>query len=155
MSRDRVIGKDNLLPWHLSEDLKRFKQITMGHTIIMGRKTFDSIGKPLPGRQNFVLTRNSLLPHGGEGQDEGVRFFHSIDQALRAVKTEKAFVIGGADLYRQTIDRVDGIYMTLVKGDYTGDAFYPEIPKTFQETGRDPSADPALEFIFYEPGKKG
>src|SRR3989338_10183108 len=123
MASNRVIGKDNRLPWHFSEDLKRFKKLTMGSTLIMGRKTFESIGaKPLPERENFILSRSA-----SENQnEEHLKFFGSHEDALKAVRTEKAFIIGGAEIFRQTIDSADGIYLTLVKAHYEGDAFYPE-----------------------------
>jgi dihydrofolate reductase len=149
-SQRGVIGKGNQLPWHFSSDLKRFKEITLGNTIVMGRKTFESIGKPLPGRENFVLSREKK---SGEG---GVRWFQSFDAARRAVKTEKVFIIGGADLFQQTIDHVDGIYFTSVAGEYEGDTFYPEIPGSFKAVSRERATEePKLEFIFYDRQEKG
>ena len=168
MAENRVIGKDGKLPWHFSEDLKRFKRLTMGSTIIMGRKTFESIGsKPLPGRENFVVSRSKPIralnttvtarseafPHPSlraEGE-EHVHFFESIEEAIKAVRTDKVFIIGGAEIFRQTIDLVDGIYLTLVKAHYDGDAFYPEIPKRFREKERTAAPEnPKLEYLTYE-----
>ena len=144
----RVIGKNNQLPWHFSADLKRFKHLTMGHTLLMGRKTFESIGGPLPGRQNFVLSK-----HKKETQDN-LRYFDSIEKALRNVTTEKTFIIGGADIFKQTIDQADGIYLTQVNGRYEGDAYYPQIPDDFVEISRQCCAEePKLEFIYYEKRK--
>lgn len=128
MARNRIIGKQNKLPWHFPADLKRFKNLTMGQTIIMGRKTFESIGKPLPGRENFVLTRHL----SGKEEQEHLLFFDNIDHAFRSVQTEKGFVIGGADLYSQTLSRVNGIYLTKIDAEYEGDAYYPVIPNHFE-----------------------
>ena len=146
MARNRVIGKNNKLPWHFSSDLKHFKELTTGSTVIMGRKTFESIGKPLPNRENFVLSRTqsgSPAPH--------LYFFNSIETALKNVQTENAFIIGGADLYGQTIDLVDGIYLTRIDADYDGDAHYPEIPECFDEVEIEKiQDDPKIEVVFYE-----
>jgi dihydrofolate reductase len=145
MAQNRVIGKDNKLPWHFSADLKYFKQLTTGSTVIMGRKTFESIGKALPNRQNFVVSKTKT------GQSADLCFFPSIEEAIRSVKTEKAFIIGGANLYAQTIGLVDGIYLTLIHADYDGDAFYPELPGEFSEKSRSQLQDtPAIEVVCYE-----
>ena len=145
MARRRIIGKDNKLPWHFSCDLKYFKQLTSGSTVIMGRKTFESIGKPLPERQNFVLSRDGKVLH------EGVRCFSSFGEAVKNVATPNAFIIGGGDLYRQTMDKVDGIYLTCIDEDYEGDTYYPEIPTAFREVNRQRlQDDPKIEVVFYE-----
>jgi dihydrofolate reductase len=145
MAHNRVIGKDNKLPWHFSEDLKHFKQLTTGSTVIMGRKTFESIGKPLPNRQNFVVSRTKTEP------SENPRFFGSIQEAVKSVKTEKAFIIGGANLYAQTLELADGIYLTTIDADFDGDAFYPELPGCFKEKNRQKLQDqPGIEVVFYE-----
>ena len=124
----RVIGKNNQLPWpKFSEDLKFFKETTTGSTVIMGRKTFESIGRPLPNRKNFVLSRSEKFK-----VPEGVKVFHSIEEALANIETEKAFIIGGADLYKQTIGQVEGIYQTRIEKEYAGDATYPAIPDNFK-----------------------
>jgi dihydrofolate reductase len=146
VARNRVIGKNNKLPWHFSSDLKHFKALTTGSTVIMGRKTFESIGKPLPNRENFVLSRTrsgSPAPH--------LYFFNSIETALKNVKTENAFIIGGAELYNQTMDKVNGIYLTRIDADYEGDAFYPEIPEGFDEIEIENLQDnPKIEVVLYE-----
>jgi dihydrofolate reductase len=144
MAENRVIGANGRLPWHFSSDLKFFKQTTMGNTIIMGRKTFDSIGKPLPGRENFVLSRSPQ-------KIEGVTSFASINEALGTVKTEKAFIIGGAEIFKQTMSQIDGIYLTQIHGKFEGDVYYPEIPKEFKEKSRATlQENPKIEVIFYE-----
>lgn len=120
-----VIGRDNKLPWHLSTDLKRFKTLTSGHTVIMGRKTFDEIGrKPLPNRTNIVVSRGTapaILP-------VDVLFVASIDEALLKIphSDEEAFIIGGAEIVRQTMTRADRMYITQVHADVPGDTFMPE-----------------------------
>lgn len=122
MSKNRVIGKDNKIPWHIVEDLKRFKKITMGHPIIMGRKTFESIGRPLPGRENIVITRNP------DFKAEGVTVVHSLDQALNGRSTnEELFIIGGAEIYKSVLPQVDKLYITRIEKEFEGDAFFPEL----------------------------
>ena len=121
-SRNNVIGKDNQLIWRLSADLKRFKALTTGHTIIMGRKTFDSIGKPLPNRTSVIITRQE-----GYKQD-GCIVVHSLEEALEAVKDqEKVFIIGGGTIYKEAIDKADELYLTLVHHEFEGDTYFPEI----------------------------
>lgn len=145
MSEGRVIGKDNHLPWHFSADLKNFKQLTMGHTVLMGRKTFESIGKPLPGRENFVLT------HSPKEEGERLHFFHSLEEALSHVKTEKAFIIGGGRLFQQTMNRIDGIFLTRIHAAYEGDTFYPPTPDFFKEKEKKLlQENPKIEFIYLE-----
>lgn len=168
MSRNRVIGKNNKLPWHFPEDLKHFKQLTTGSTVIMGRKTFDSIGRALPNRANFILSRQlltsgrpaELLPSFSaetvksmlEDRSGNVRFFETLEAALEEVKTPEAYIIGGAELYRETLGAVQGLYVTRIDADYEGDAFYPEIPADFEEVEIQNlrEANPRIDAIFYE-----
>lgn len=122
MSNNRVIGLGNDLPWRLPNDLKFFKRTTLNKTILMGRKTFDSIGKPLPKRRNIVLTRQADLVI------EGCEVVTSIEQAYELCKDEaELMIIGGANLYEQTLEDVGRIYLTLVDCELEGDAFYPKI----------------------------
>lgn len=117
LSRNRVIGKDGKLPWHISEDLKRFKRLTTGHTVLMGRKTFESLGKPLPHRRNVVLTSHTL---------PDVETYPTLAQALQALeKEEKVFVIGGGEIFAQLIDHADELHLTLVDQEVEGDTFFP------------------------------
>lgn len=116
------IGKNNKLPWHLSEDLKRFKQITSGHTVIMGRKTFESIGKPLPNRFNIVIS-SRLQNLDGEIKD--LIFVSSLDEALEKAKGE-VFIIGGGQVYADAITKADKLYLTKVSGDFNCDTFFPD-----------------------------
>lgn len=142
----RVIGKANQLPWHFPKDLQHFKGTTFGQTVIMGLKTFESLGcKALPGRENIVLDRSGQNPYPGQ------TYYTTLDDALKNIKTRDAFIIGGAELYRTTIDRVDGIYLTRIYADYEGDVLYPEIPPEFTERKRYKlQDDPVLEVIYYE-----
>ena len=153
VAKNRVIGKNGKLPWHFPADLKHFKELTWGSTVVMGRKTFESLGKPLPGRENFVLSRSGPSTAGEARRDAPatVRFFGSIPEALASVKTPKGYIIGGAEIFRQTLDQVDGLYLTRIDADYEGDAFYPEIPTFFKERKRTLLQEcPRLEVIYYE-----
>ena len=118
MSKNRVIGKDNVMPWHLSDDLKNFKKITMGKTIIMGRRTYDSIGKALPGRKNVILSRNL--------KDKDILVFDNLENALVDVgNEEEIFIIGGQDIYSQTINKANKLYLTTINDEIEGDKFFP------------------------------
>jgi len=132
MAANRVIGNNNQLPWHLPADLKHFKQTTMGKPILMGRKTWESIGRALPGRTNIVITRdeNYAAP--------GCVVVHSIEAAMQAAQQQdEVMVIGGAEFYRQVLPRADTIYLTRIHQDFEGDAFFPELDETgWQEVAR-------------------
>ena len=145
MSSNRVIGVNNTLPWHLSEDLKHFKSLTTGHTIIMGRKTYESIGRPLPNRRNIVISRNSNTSY------EGVEVVHSLEDAFSISTNDKeVFVIGGSNIYEQALSFVDKLYITEIKKSFLGDAFFPEINKQIWiEYSRDDHVtNDGLEFSF-------
>ena len=119
-----VIGRGGQLPWHLSDDLRRFKQLTMGHTIVMGRRTWESIGRPLPGRRTVVVSRQ----RGYRIDAEGVHVATSLDDALlwaEAAGEEEAFVVGGAELYREALSRADRLYVTRVHAEVEGDTSFP------------------------------
>jgi dihydrofolate reductase len=133
MARNRTIGVNNTLPWRCPEDLKHFKTLTMGHHMIMGRKTFDSIGKPLPGRTTVIVTRNTDL------RIEGCLIAHSLKEAIAVcVGDEEIFIVGGAELYRQAISLVDTLYITEIQQDIEGDAHFPEFDKSaWLETSRE------------------
>ncbi len=139
MANNRAIGKDNQLLWHLPEDLKYFKRVTMGKPMIMGRKTFESIGRPLPGRLNIVVTRQQ------DWQHEGVKVVHSVEDAKKLAEAQayidgvdEIMLIGGAELYSTSIDHADKLYVTHVDADLEGDAFFPTIDEDkWQEIARE------------------
>jgi len=120
MSKNRVIGNNNELIWKLSSDLKRFKELTTGHPIVMGRKTYESIGRPLPNRRNIIITRNT------EYSVEGCEVVSSLEEAL-LLTNNNCFIIGGGEIYKQSMDIADKIYLTLVHKDFEGDTNFPEI----------------------------
>lgn len=120
MDRNRLIGSDNGLPWHLPADFKHFKEVTLGKPVIMGRRTFKSIGRPLPGRKNIVISRSGF-------ESEGVISVASIDAALLEVSgAEEVMIIGGANIYGQMIDQAHRMYLTHVEASCSGDAWFPE-----------------------------
>lgn len=121
MDRNRAIGLNNRLPWHLPGDLKFFKTVTMGHPILMGRKTYDSIGKPLPGRRNVILTQNT------EFRAEGCEVIHSVQEAVEAFQGQELFVIGGAEIFRLFAKEVDRMYITFIEHEFEADTFISEL----------------------------
>lgn len=140
-----VIGHNNALIWHISADLKHFKQLTTGHTIIMGRKTFESIGRALPNRRNVVITRNK------DYQADGCEIAESIEEALKMVVTEdEVFIIGGGSIYRESWERADRLYLTLVHTEVEGDTFIPAIDSDKWEVicRQDFKADEKNEFDY-------
>ncbi len=132
MAKNRAIGVDGTLPWHLSSDLKNFKRITMGKPIVMGRKTYESIGRPLPGRENIILTRDKdfLQP--------GCSVLHDVDSLLEHCKgQEEVMITGGSEIYQLLLDRTTRIYLTEVDVNVDGDTFFPEYnPACWQEISR-------------------
>ena len=149
VAKNGVIGKDNQLLWRLPDDLKRFKQLTLGHPMIMGRKTFESIGKPLPGRTSIVITNQK------DFSVEGIIVAHSLDEALniaRGLEEKEAFIIGGGEIYKQALPLTDHLYVTEVDLVIDGDTFF-EIanPAAWKETERiihEPDERHALKFEF-------
>jgi dihydrofolate reductase len=132
IAKNNAIGKDNKLLWYLPNDLKHFKDVTSGHTVIMGRKTFDSVGKPLPRRRNIVVTRQDI-------SIEGCEVVKSIEAALTlCAGDDEVFIIGGAEIYRQSIHLTDRIYLTQIDQDFDGDTFFPELNTAeWKETKRE------------------
>lgn len=155
MAQNNCIGKDNRMPWHIPDDLKRFKALTSGHPVIMGRKTFESIlgylGKPLPERTNIVISRARL------NDPKGAIVLSNLDEAIKTAKAhaqkdgkEEIFIIGGAQIYNQAIDLADILHLTQVHKDVDGDAFFPQFDQNnWQEAGRTdhPDHDPPYSFI--------
>jgi dihydrofolate reductase len=146
MSRNRCIGKDNALPWHISEDLKRFKRLTKGHAVIMGRKTHESIGRPLPGRRNIVVSRSGA-------HFDGCEVVASVPEALELAWQEDPapFVIGGASIYEAALPEVTRIHLTEVGRDVEGDTFLPALPDgQWIETGAEPAETEGVRFVTLE-----
>jgi dihydrofolate reductase len=123
VAANRTIGKDGQLPWHLPADLRHFRRLTWGHPVIMGRRTFESMGKPLPGRANIVVTR-------GEFHHPGVQVARSVEEALQlAADDGEVFVAGGAEVYRAALPLADRLYLTEIDRDFAGDTFFPDFDK--------------------------
>jgi len=149
MARNRVIGIANRLPWHLPEDLQHFKRLTMGHHILMGRKTYASIGRPLPGRTTVILTRQPGF------RVEGCLSAGSLAEAVAMCGDDpEVFVVGGAELYAQALPLAERLYLTEIEADYAGDAYFPEVDREqWRETGRQQQASAgglAYAYVTYE-----
>lgn len=125
MSLNRVIGRGNQIPWHLPEDFKWFKRMTTGHVVVMGRKTFESIGKPLPNRDTIVVSRSGF-------SHPGVRTVTSLEEIDPAKEAREVFICGGAQIYDQALGKCSDLYLTLVKREVEGDAFFPMFENWFQ-----------------------
>lgn len=144
MSKNRVIGDSNTLIWHLPEDLKRFRQLTTGNTIVMGRKTYESIGKPLPNRRSIIITRDP------DYSAEGCEVVNSLEEAL-LLSNNDCFIIGGGEIYRQVIDIADRIYLTVINKEFEGDTSFPELKDWVEISYEDFSNDDfEYSFIQYE-----
>lgn len=148
-AENNVIGINNTLPWHLKDDLQNFKKITMGHHILMGRKTFESIGKPLPGRMSLVIS-NTPKPN-----QENVFWFNSIFRAIKQAERNgetELFIIGGEKIFKYALSLVDRIYLTEVKGDIKGDVYFPQLSlknwKKVSEQSFSKNADNDHDFTF-------
>ena len=150
VAHNNVIGIAGKMPWHLPAELAYFKRITMGHSIVMGRKTFDSIGRPLPGRRNIVVTANSAW------RRDGVEVAGNIKAALSMIEGSSAFVIGGATLYEAALPVADRVYLTAIDATVEGDTFFPELaPENWREVSRercerDDKNAYAVEFVVFE-----
>ena len=152
VAENGVIGRGNRLPWHLPEDLRYFKRVTMGKPVVMGRKTYQSIGRPLPGRPNIVVTRDAGFAA------EGVHLAGSLDQALDLARSlasgGEMIVIGGAELFNAVLPSADRLYLTEVHRAYEGDVFFPQLdPAVWREASReDHPGDPSYSFVVLEKG---
>jgi dihydrofolate reductase len=151
LAANRAIGKNNTLPWHLPADLKRFKALTLGHPVLMGRKTYESIGKPLPRRRNLVITRNR------DYRAPGCEVVHSLDTALAACSgADVIFIIGGAELYRQALPRAQRLEFTEIHAEFDGDTYFPQFASDeWRETARECHGTEAgaplrYDFVRYE-----
>ncbi len=147
IGKNNELGKNNTLLWHLPADMKHFKEITSLHTVIMGRKTFESIGKPLPNRRNIVITRDKNY------QADGVEITHSFEEALSLVKNkdEEVFIVGGAEIYKQALEFANKLYITHIEAkDKNADVFFPEIiPIVFGEVSREEHAPDEKNLLPY------
>lgn len=150
LAKNRVIGIHNTLPWRLPEELKHFQALTMGHHILMGRKTFESIGRPLPGRTTVIISRAAY------SAPAGCLVANSIPEALAACAGDpEVFFIGGAQLYEQALPLADRLYLTEIHAEFTGDAWFPQFERTdWEEFSRDPRYDEAsalsYDFVVYQ-----
>jgi dihydrofolate reductase len=154
LARNRAIGRGNAMPWRLPEDLKRFRRLTMGHAVIMGRKTFESIGVPLSGRNNIVITRSS------DWSAPGCAVVHSLEGALAAARgVEEAFVIGGAQIYALALSFARRLYLTEIERDFEGDAFFPEFERSrWREVSRErrsSGGEGSFDYAFVEYERSG
>jgi len=148
VAKNNTIGKDNDLPWHLPEDLKRFKRLTVNNTVLMGRKTFESIfdrlGKALPKRTSLIITRNTNY-----SVPEGCFVYNSIEEAIQKHKYESVYIIGGASIYEQSMDLANELEITHLDDEYAGDTFFPEIdPETWEVTKKEPHE--GYRFVTYK-----
>lgn len=145
VAENRAIGKDNQLLWRIPEDMKYFRETTAGHAVIMGQKTYESLGRPLPNRTNIIVTFDR------EFQADGCIILYDLDQAFEYAKNqgeEEVFVIGGGSIYKQTLDRADRLYITIVKGEFEGDVFFPEYDQFSKVISRRDSKDENYEYSF-------
>lgn len=132
VARNGVIGREGDLPWHLPEDMRRFKELTMGGTLVMGRRTYESIGRPLPGRRTVVVTRQA------DWSAEGVETAGSLEEAIEKAGDGQVFVVGGAEVYRRALDVADAMVLTEVDAEPEGDVYFPDIPANWRMTRREP-----------------
>ena len=142
----RAIGKDNRLLWNIPEDLKHFKELTTGHTVIMGENTYHSIGRPLPNRTNIVVTLDQAL------ELSGCQVVHSLDEALeqaREHEQDEIFVMGGASIYRQFLPMIDRLYLTLVKGEHEADTFFPDYSEFTRVLSKEKHDNGEYQFTFF------
>jgi len=142
IARNRVIGRHGNLPWHIPEDLKRFKRLTSGHPVLMGRKTYESLGRPLRDRRNVVLSSHAI---------DGIETYPSIENALTALGEEElVFVIGGGQIYAQLLPKADILYLTIIDQEFEGDAFFPAYEHLIGTMYREAHAEPHEGFRFVD-----
>lgn len=147
ISENRVIGKDNALLWHISEDLKRFKELTKGHPVIMGRKTYESIGRLLPNRKNIIITRDV------DYKLEGAVIVNSLEEALRqaqSISTDEIFIIGGGQIFEQAIQIADKLYLTIVHTTIEGDTFFPDYSQFSKVISKKDSSNEEFSYTFLD-----
>jgi len=147
---NRELGKENKLLWHIKEDFLHFKTLTRNHPVIMGRKTFASIGKPLPDRTNIIVTSDMNF------HAEGCAIMHSLDDAITHAQklSDEIFIIGGASIYEQAIKKADKLYLTLVHSTFDADTFFPDYKNNFVETKKEEKKDENFAYTFVELQRK-
>ncbi len=151
MSRNRVIGRDNALPWHISADLKHFKRTTLGKPVVMGRKTFESIGRPLPGRTNIVVTRQKdYCPDGVRVATSTASALALADEVAAADGADEVMVIGGEQLYRSLLPHAERLYLTEVDAEVEGDAFFPDLDARWEVASEESGEEDDWRFRFVE-----
>ena len=149
MAENRTIGQNNAIPWQLPADLTRFKALTMGHPVIMGRKTYESIGRPLPGRKTIIVTRQP------DYRAKGCLVTLDLQSALDLAEgTDEVFICGGGELYRQALPLANRVYLTVVHKEFDGDTFFPELSPEFDEVARETLSVSPLPCTFIEYRKK-
>lgn len=149
ISENRVIGNNNKLLWHIPEDFARFKKITSNHPVIMGRKTFESIGKPLSNRTNIIIT------HDENYKTEGCLVVHSLEEAIKKAVGKKIFIIGGGQIYQQAISLADKLYLTVIKKNFTGDTYFPDYSRFKKVIYKRDGKSGDLEYTFLELFRDG
>ncbi len=145
ISENRVLGNKGKIPWHIPEDMKRFRRVTRGHPVIMGRKTYESIGKPLSDRLNIIVTRQE------EYHPAGVEIMPDVNKAIdyaQMHEDEEVFIIGGGQVYAAALPRTERLYLTVVKAEFAGDTYFPEYTEFSKEIGRTYSSDDKYEYVF-------
>ena len=153
IDNNRLIGdsKANKMLWHIPGELKRFRQITTGHPIIMGRKTYESIGKPLPNRTNIIITRDI------EYKVDGAVVVHSLEEAIdqaKAIDNNEIFIIGGGQIFNEAISYADKIYLTIVEGEFTGNVYFPDYSQFSKVVFKAPQESDGYRYTFYELTKQ-
>ncbi len=147
IGKNRELGKDGKIPWHISEDMKHFKVLTWNHPVIMGRKTYQSIGRPLPGRTNIIITRDKNF------KAENCFVAHSLDDALDIAKqkdSQEIFIIGGGQIYETAIDIADKLYLTLVEDNFDADTFFPAYSKFTKIISKEDKQNDQYKYIFLD-----
>jgi len=141
-STNRVIGKDNQLIWHVPGDLKRFKNLTSGHIVLMGRKTFESIGRPLPNRTNIIISRDTSL------KVEGCIIYNDYREVFSIFEKNEIFVIGGGEIYQQLLPYADKIELTLIDKEFEGDTYFPDLNSSWVEENRESLTCPEFDYHY-------
>jgi dihydrofolate reductase len=152
MSKNKVIGRDNTLPWHLPQDLKRFKSLTLNQVVVMGRKTYESLGKSLPNRLNIILTKDTKWK---DIKGDNTYVYYSVEEVLERFKTRDLFIIGGSEIYKAFMDYADKMEITLIEKDIEGDTFFPEITEEWEIENKETHENEDFTYHFITYTRKG